>query len=105
MGAKAGAMANLDLPIGRSTSLRAFGSVAYARELADSADVVTARFVGASEPPFTIVNQLDPEWVSINAGAELDVSSRLRFAVSVTSEIGRGTLSNDQAQASLSWRF
>lgn len=105
MGAKAGAMASFDLHTGETSAIRAFGSVAYARELADSEDVVTAHFFGAADTPFTISNQLDPQWVSVNAGAEMQVGANLRAAISVTSDMGRGVLSNDQAQASLSWRF
>lgn len=105
MGAKAGAMASFDIRSGQNTAIRAFGSVAYARELADTQDVVTAHFFGAADTPFTISNQLDPEWVSVNAGAEMQVGANLRASISVTSDMGRGVLSNDQAQASLSWRF
>jgi outer membrane autotransporter protein len=105
MGAKAGAMASFDLHTGETSAIRAFGSVAYARELADSEDVVTAHFFGAADTPFTISNQLDPQWVSVNAGAEMQVGANLSAAISVTSDMGRGVLSNDQAQASLSWRF
>lgn len=105
LGAKVGMMGSLDLPVGQTGTVRAFGSVAYARELADNADVVTARFFGASDVPFTIENGLDPEWVSVNAGAEIDLGLNLRAALSVTSDMGRGPLSNEQAQATLSWRF
>lgn len=105
MGAKAGAMASFDIRSGQNSAIRAFGSVAYARELADTQDVVTAHFFGAADTPFSISNQLDPEWVSVNAGAEMQVGANLRASISVTSDMGRGVLSNDQAQASLSWRF
>jgi outer membrane autotransporter protein len=105
LGAKAGAMASFDIRTGQSSAIKAFGSVAYARELADTADVVTARFFGAADTPFTIVNQLDGQWVSINAGAEMELGQNLRAAISVTSDRGRGLLSNDQGQLSLSWRF
>ncbi len=105
MGAKAGAMASFDIASSEGRTLRAFGSVAYARELADTADVVTARFAGAADTPFTISNALDPQWVSVNAGAEMEVGTNLRASISVTSDMGRGALSNDQAQANVSWRF
>jgi uncharacterized protein YhjY with autotransporter beta-barrel domain/V8-like Glu-specific endopeptidase len=105
MGAKAGAMASFDIRTGDTSSIRAFGSVAYARELADTADVVTANFFGAADTPFTIANQLDPQWVSVNAGAEMSVGQNLSASVSVTSDMGRGALSNDQGRVSLSWRF
>ena len=105
MGAKVGAMASLDIATGETSRLRAFGSVAYARELADTADVVTARFAGAADTPFSISNQLDPQWVSVNAGAEFDMGQNVRASISVTSDMGRGLLSNDQAQATVSWRF
>ncbi|MHA7819281.1 MAG: autotransporter domain-containing protein [Erythrobacter sp.] len=105
LGAKVGAMASLDLPVGETGRVRAFGSVAYARELADNADVVTAHFFGAEDLPFSIRNELDPQWVSVNAGAEIDLGTNLRAALSVTSDMGRGPLSNEQAQATLSWRF
>ncbi len=105
MGAKAGAMASFDIRTGDTSSIRAFGSVAYAREMADTADVVTANFFGAADTPFTIANQLDPQWVSVNAGAEMSVGQNLSASVSVTSDMGRGALSNDQGRVSLSWRF
>lgn len=105
LGAKAGAMASLDVMTSGQTTIRAFGSVAYARELADTADVVTAHFAGAPEAAFTISNQLDPSWMSVNAGAEMQVGANLTASVSVTSDMGRGLLSNDQGQVSLSWRF
>ncbi|MCR2834798.1 autotransporter domain-containing protein [Parerythrobacter lacustris] len=105
LGAKLGGMAAVDLPVGRKGKLTAFGSVAYARELADREDVVTASFFGAPDDTFTISNRLDPEWVSVNAGAELALSDRLSASASVTSDIGRGVLSNDQANLTLNWRF
>ena len=105
LGAKAGAMASFDLTANEKTAIRAFGSVAYAREMADTADVVTAHFAGAPEAAFTIANQIDPQWVSVNAGAEMQVGANLTASISVTSDMGRGILSNDQGQVSLNWRF
>lgn len=105
MGAKIGGMASFDIQSGEQSSIRAFGSVAYARELADSADIVTASFFGAPDTSFTIANQLDPQWVSVNAGAEMSIGANLRASISVTSDMGRGALSNDQGRVSLSWRF
>lgn len=105
VGAKMGAMASFDIMTSDKSALRAFGSVAYARELGDTQDVVSAHFFGAADTPFSISNSLDPEWVSVNAGAEMLLGSNLSASVSVTSDMGRGVLSNDQAQASLSWRF
>ncbi|MFU7528821.1 autotransporter domain-containing protein [Qipengyuania sp. ASV99] len=105
LGAKVGAMASLDIRTGEASAIRAFGSVAYAKELADTSDVVTAHFAGAADTPFTIANQLDGQWVSVNAGAEMAVGTNLRASLSVTSDMGRGALSNDQGRVSLSWRF
>lgn len=105
LGAKLGGMATVDLPLGRTGQLSAFGSVAYARELADREDVVTASFFGAPDDTFTISNRLDPEWVSVSAGAELALSNRLSASASMTSDMGRGVLSNDQANLTLNWKF
>lgn len=105
VGAKLGAMASLDTKVGRTGKLSAFGSVAYARELGDAQDVVTASFFGAPDETFTIANQLDPEWVSVNAGAELSLSNRLSTKVSLTSDMGRGVLTNNQANLTLNWKF
>jgi len=105
MGAKMGAMASFDIATSEKGSISAFGSVAYARELADTSDVVTARFFGAADTPFTFANALDPQWVSINAGAEMNMGDNLTASLSVTSDMGRGALSNDQGRVSLSWRF
>ena len=105
LGAKAGAMASLDIKAGDNNVIRAFGSVAYAHELADSADVVTAYFAGAADTPFSIANALDPQWVSVNAGAEMALGANLQAIVSFTSDMGRGPLSNDQGRVSLNWQF
>ena len=105
MGAKMGAMASFDIATSEKGSISAFGSVAYARELADTTDVVTAHFFGAADTPFTIANALDPQWVSVNAGAEMIVGDNLTASLSVTSDMGRGALSNDQGRVSVSWRF
>lgn len=105
VGAKAGAMASFDVQTGKNSSFQAFGSVAYAQELADTADIVTANFFGAEDTPFSIANQLDPQWVSLNAGAEMRMGDNLTAAFSITSDMGRGPLSNERAQASVSWRF
>ncbi|MEP1422902.1 MAG: autotransporter domain-containing protein, partial [Erythrobacter sp.] len=105
LGAKVGAMASVDIMASEKNSLRAFGSVAYARELADTEDTVVAHFFGAADTTFELSNSLDPQWVSLNAGAEMLLGNNLSASVSVTSDMGRGVLSNDQAQASLSWRF
>ncbi|UAB79034.1 autotransporter domain-containing protein [Erythrobacter sp. SCSIO 43205] len=105
VGAKLGAMASFDIKTSEKSALRAFGSVAYARELGDTEDVVSAHFFGAADTPFSISNSLDPEWVSVNAGAEMLLGNNFSASLSVTSDMGRGVLSNDQAQASLSWRF
>ncbi len=105
VGTKLGMMGALDTRLGRTGTLSAFGSVAYARELADSQDVVTANFFGAPDAPFSIVNELDPQWVSINAGLEFALGSRLRLSASGTSDLGRGVLTNNQGRVTLNWRF
>ena len=105
VGAKAGAMANLDVRTGHATHIKAFGSVAYARELGDTTDLVTAHFLDAADTPFTIANGLDPEWVSLNAGAEMRLGGNMTASLSITSDMGRGPLSNERVQTSLSWRF
>ena len=105
LGAKVGAMASFDIATSETSAIRAFGSVAYARELADTEDLVTAHFFGAADTPFTISNGIDPQWVSVNAGAEMQLGNNFSASVSVTSDMGRGVLSNDQAQAALNWRF
>lgn len=105
IGAKFGAMAALDVKLGEKNTLTAFGSVAYARELGDAEDVVTASFVGAEDVPFSISRQLDPEWVSVNAGAKLSLSDNFSTEMSLTSDLGRGVLSNHQANVSLLWAF
>lgn len=105
VGAKLGAMASLDMKVGRTGKLTAFGSVAYARELADKQDVITATFAGAEDLPFTIANRLDPQWVSVNAGAEMALTDRVSTKMSVTSDMGRGVLSNNQANLTFNWKF
>ncbi len=105
LGAKLGAMAAIDTKIGDTGTASFFGSVAYARELADTTDVVTASFMGAEDLPFRIVNQLDPEWVSVNAGAEFKWSDTFSSKLSVTSDLGRGALTNNQANVAMSWKF
>jgi outer membrane autotransporter protein len=102
---KAGAMASLDLRIGHATHIKAFGSVAYARELGDRTDLVTAHFLDAADTPFTIANGLDPEWVSLNAGAEMQLGGNMTASMSISSDMGRGPLSNERVQTSLRWRF
>jgi outer membrane autotransporter protein len=104
-GSKAGWMASLDTGIGRKARLTAFGSVAYARELADTQDAVAANFFGAPDAAFTIINQLDPEWVSVNAGADFALSNRFTISVTGTSDVGRGILSNDQGRVTFNWRW
>lgn len=105
LGAKAGVMAAADLKVGQTGKLTAFGSVAYARELGDKQDIVTASFLGADDVPFSISNPLDPEWVSVNAGAELSLSNRFSTKMSMTSDLGRGVLTSNQANLSLNWKF
>lgn len=105
LGAKVGAMASLDIHTGQSGSIRVFGAAAYARELADTADVVSAHFFGAEDTPFTIANALDPQWVSVNAGAEVSFGANFTASISATSDMGRGALSNDQGRVTLGWRF
>jgi len=105
VGTKLGMMGALDTKLGRTSTLSAFGSVAYTRELADTQDVVTANFFGAPDVPFSIVNELDPQWVSINAGIELALANRLSLSASGTSDLGRGLLTNNQGRVTLNWRF
>ncbi|KPP92911.1 autotransporter domain-containing protein [Erythrobacter sp. HL-111] len=105
VGAKAGLMASLDTGIGRKGRLSAFGSVAYSREVADTVDEVTAHFAGAEDVPFSIVNPLDPEWVSVTAGADFALGSRFTIGLSAHSDLGRGVLSNDEARVNVGFRF
>ncbi|MEL7198584.1 MAG: autotransporter domain-containing protein [Pseudomonadota bacterium] len=105
VGTKLGLMGSVDTGIGRKGTLSAFGSVAYARELADTADIVTANFIGAADVPFAISNALDPEWVSVNAGAEMSLGGNLSVSLSGTSDLGRGVLTNNQGRMTLNWRF
>lgn len=105
VGSKAGLMASYGTGIGRRARLSAFGSAAYARELADTQDVVTATFAGASDLPFSIVNQLDPNWVSLTGGVDLALGSRFSVSVSGQSDLGRGILTNNQGRVNLNWKF
>lgn len=105
VGSKAGVMASLNTGIGRRGQLSAFGSVAYARELADTSDAVTAFFAGAADVPFTIVNALEPDWVSATLGVDLSLGKRFDVGVSGHSDFGRGVLTNNQARFNLNWKF
>lgn len=105
VGSKAGLMASLETGVGRRGRISAFGSAAYARELADTQDVVTATFAGAADVPFTIVNQLDPNWVSLSAGVDFAVGSRFSVGLSGQSDLGRGVLTNNQGRLNLNWKF
>jgi len=105
VGAKAGMMASLETGIGRKGRLTAFGSVAYAEELADTQDAVTAVFTAAPDTPFTVVNALDPDWVSLSAGVELAIGPRFSLGMSGQSDLGRGVLTNNQASMNLNWKF
>ncbi|WP_298464343.1 autotransporter domain-containing protein [uncultured Erythrobacter sp.] len=105
VGSKVGLMGSLDTRLGRTSALSAFGSVAYARELADTQDVVTASFFGAPDVPFSIVNELDGDWVSVNAGVELSLGNRFSLSASGTSDMGRGVLTNNQGRVTMSWKF
>ncbi|MEE4539121.1 MAG: autotransporter domain-containing protein [Erythrobacter sp.] len=105
VGSKAGFMANLDTRVGETGRLVAFGSVAYARELADTTDVVRAHFTGASDAAFDIVNALDPNWISVNAGAQLALDNGLGLGLTASSDMGRGVLTNNEVRATLNWRF
>jgi outer membrane autotransporter protein len=100
-----GLMAALDTGVGRRGRLSAFGSVAYARELADTSDEVTAFLAGAADLPFTIANTLDPEWVSATAGIELALGSRFGIGITGQSDFGRGPLTNNEARLNVSWKF
>jgi len=105
LGAKLGIAGSVAMPLGRIGNLSAFGSVAYARELAHSEDIVTAHFQGAADLPFTFTNTLDPSWIAAQAGLDLAMSDRLRASASFSSDMGRGFLSNDAAQVTLFWSF
>lgn len=105
VGAKAGMMASLETGVGRKGRLTAFGSAAYAQELADSEDIVTAAFRGASDVPFTIVNQLDPSWVSLSGGIDFAIGSRFAVGLSGQSDMGRGVLTNNQGRVNFNWKF
>ncbi|MEM1195756.1 MAG: autotransporter domain-containing protein [Pseudomonadota bacterium] len=105
VGAKAGVMGSLETAVGRKGRLSAFGSAAYAQELADSQDIVTATFRGAEDVPFTIANELDPNWVSLSAGVDLAIGSRLSVSVSGQSDLGRGVLTNNQGRVNFNWKF
>ncbi|MEL7217618.1 MAG: autotransporter outer membrane beta-barrel domain-containing protein, partial [Pseudomonadota bacterium] len=105
VGAKAGMMASFETGVGRKGRLSAFGSAAYAQELADSQDVVTAAFRNARNVPFTVVNQLDPNWVSLSAGVDFTLGSRLSVGVSGQSDMGRGVLTNNQGRVNFNWKF
>jgi len=105
VGAKAGFMGSLETSVGRKGRLSAFGSVAYAQELADAQDTVVAAFTGARDLPFTIVNDLDPNWVSASAGIDLAIGSRFSVGLSGQSDMGRGVLTNNQGRVNLNWKF
>ncbi|MEL6737322.1 MAG: autotransporter domain-containing protein, partial [Pseudomonadota bacterium] len=105
VGAKAGMMASLETGVGRKGRLTAFGSAAYAQELADSQDVVTAAFRNARDVPFTVVNQLDPNWVSLSAGVDFTLGSRFSVGLSGQSDMGRGVLENNQGSVNFNWKF
>ena len=105
VGAKMGLMGELNVNLGQKNKLSAFGSVAYARELGDTQDIVTASFAGAADLPFSITRELAQDWVAVNAGANLALSDRFSTQLSVTSDMGRQELSNHQGRVSLNWKF
>jgi len=105
VGAKAGLMGSLETAVGRKGRLSAFGSVAYAQELGDTQDAVVAALTNARDLPFTIVNQLDPNWISASAGVDFAVGSRFSVGVSGQSDMGRGVLTNNQGRVNLNWKF
>jgi uncharacterized protein YhjY with autotransporter beta-barrel domain len=105
IGAKLGMIGAVDVQLGRTGRLSAFGSIAYTHELGDDEDMVTANFAGADGLPFSISRQLPSSWVAMDAGAELHLSNHLSTKLSVSTNMGRGELSNHQGQATLSWRF
>lgn len=105
VGSKVGMMVALDTGIGRRGRLSAFGSVAYARELADTRDEVTAVLAGAEDLPFTIVNMLEPEWIAATVGADLSLGSKFSVGVSGHSDFGRGILTNNEARLNMNWRL
>ncbi|MDJ0979117.1 MAG: autotransporter domain-containing protein [Erythrobacter sp.] len=105
VGSKAGMMASFDTTVARRWQLSAFGSAAYAHELADTEDVVTATLRDAPDVPFSIVNQLDPNWVSLTAGVDLALNRSFSVSLSGQSDLGRGVLTNNEARMSLNWRF
>ncbi len=105
LGAKLGIAGTVAMPLGQIGNLSAFGSIAYARELAHSEDIVTAHFQGAADLPFTFTNTLDPSWIAAQAGVDLAVTEDLHASASFSSDMGRGFLSNDAAQVTLVWSF
>jgi uncharacterized protein YhjY with autotransporter beta-barrel domain len=105
LSAKAGAIASADFAVSRSSRARAFGAVALARELADTADVVTASFAGARDLPFTIENAIDPSWIALNAGLEFSMGGGFQTSLSFSSDMGRGILSDRQGRIAIGWRF
>ncbi|ALE17275.1 Outer membrane stress sensor protease DegS [Altererythrobacter epoxidivorans] len=105
IGAKVGAMASFDTKLGMTGKLKTFGSVAFASELGDREDVVTANFVGAEDLPFSIARELDSSWIALNAGAEIALTNRFSGTLGISSDLGRGALSNDQANLTLRWAF
>ncbi|NQX93707.1 MAG: autotransporter domain-containing protein [Erythrobacter sp.] len=105
VGAKAGMMGSLETGVGRKGRLTAFGSVAYAQELADAQDTVVAAFSSARDLPFTVVNELDPNWVSASAGVDLAIGSRFSVGLSAQSDMGRGVLTNNQGRMNINWKF
>lgn len=105
IGAKLGLMGALDVKLGQTSKLSLFGSVAYARELGDRVDTVTANFLGAEDLPFAISRQLAEDWVAVNAGAQLQLSDNVTTQFSLSSDLGRDELSNHQGRATLNWKF
>ncbi|MBV7265150.1 autotransporter outer membrane beta-barrel domain-containing protein [Erythrobacter ani] len=105
VGAKLGLTGTLDIDVGRTGKLSAFGSLAYARELGDREDAVTANFIGAESLPFSIARQLQSDWVAVTAGAELKVSDDLRAGVNLSTDMDRGELTQHQGRMTVSWRF
>jgi len=103
--AELGASARYTLRREGGVRFDAFGEVAYAQELADNQDTVTAAFVDAPGERFSLDQALAQSWTTATAGINADLSPRLGMRFELSSDFNRGPLDNQTAFAAVNWRF
>ena len=90
---------------GAPSRFAAYGRFAYAQEVGDGIDQVSARFAAAPDVAFDLAMPLDSSWYSVGLGVSYRLGQRTQLSFDAQSDIARQGVPTTMVTASFHTSF